>query len=813
MRNIILLLVACAISISLFGQKMEFIPHTAEPHFCPLLEGISSHYVPPRSKMPYTKSKTTFEATYIGDMPVEAQVAFDHTLNLLRGFLSTSVPIRVLVSWEQRDADNLAAASPDGYYIGGLSAPFPNRGYPTALMEKISQTNLNGDSYDINVFINSTVDWNYELNPSDIGSQADFVGTMMHEILHGVGFTAQVFYNEDNDLGFYNAFTENRHSAFADRMRLGSNPLDNLEDASLEMGNAFTSQNLFFERINLSTLKLYAPPVYDGGSSVSHLDQNTYANTPNSMMGPSAVAGKIERDPGEALEMLYDLGWDHVYFDHTPEAGSEDFNVAQAVEVGITADSDIIPGTTLLSYSLDSFATKTSVELTLNAATGMYEGALPAPEEAVTYQYFFETTNSRDVTFSNPGDAPDFYYQFIYAIDNLAPFVFHSPPKSINNKATSLLLEANVEDDLFGVDSVTVEWFIGGISQIPVLMVPKLGFDGEPLGNDFEGNLVFPNGPLDIGVVISYAIFATDKSKSKNTGKSPIRGADWMLTVEEVVPSIITYINEFESPSVDFVSTGFAIQITQGFTSSSISTTHPYPEGGANNSVNLISELNVPITISADNPLIEFDEVAIVEIGEPNTVFGDDEFWDYVIVEGKKVGTNEWLPFLDGYDSNADPQWLARYNSAPLTASSSLYRSRIINMTTTGAFNAGDEVFIRFRLFSDPSVNAWGWGLDNLEIQKLSTAVSDFVIKEDVRIYPNPVTEQLNLEIDLLNQSDDLRIEIVDYLGRVMHRETIGNSSYNIRKKISVSELPDGMYLLNIYFNNRDVLTKKFVKD
>ncbi len=83
MRNIILLLVACAISISLFGQKMEFIPHTAEPHFCPLLEGISSHYVPPRSKMPYTKSKTTFEATYIGDMPVEAQVAFDHTLNLL----------------------------------------------------------------------------------------------------------------------------------------------------------------------------------------------------------------------------------------------------------------------------------------------------------------------------------------------------------------------------------------------------------------------------------------------------------------------------------------------------------------------------------------------------------------------------------------------------------------------------------------------------------------------------------------------------------------------------------------------------------
>ncbi|MEQ8239188.1 MAG: hypothetical protein RIA69_08230, partial [Cyclobacteriaceae bacterium] len=89
-----------------------------------------------------------------------------------------------------------------------------------------------------------------------------------------------------------------------------------------------------------------------------------------------------------------------------------------------------------------------------------------------------------------------------------------------------------------------------------------------------------------------------------------------------------------------------------------LATEHPYLEADALNlgEVNLIASLNVPIIVSQENPFIKFDEIVLVETGEPGTQFGDQAFWDYVIVEGTKDGSN-WIPLIPGYDSNANDDW------------------------------------------------------------------------------------------------------------------------------------------------------------
>ena len=45
----------------------------------------------------------------------------------------------------------------------------------------------------------------------------------------------------------------------------------------------------------------------------------------------------------------------------------------------------------------------------------------------------------------------------------------------------------------------------------------------------------------------------------------------------------------------------------------------------------------------ADNATLSFDEIALVEPGDPGSVFGDPAFWDYVVVEGSRDGVT-WLP-------------------------------------------------------------------------------------------------------------------------------------------------------------------------
>jgi hypothetical protein len=222
----------------------------------------------------------------------------------------------------------------------------------------------------------------------------------------------------------------------------------------------------------------------------------------------------------------------------------------------------------------------------------------------------------------------------------------------------------------------------------------------------------------------------------------------------------VTYMNDFNSPSNDFVGMGFLIIGQTGFSDDAIHTSHPY-----NNNQNITYTLTIPIIVSGNNATLEYEDVALIEPGEPGTVFGDDQFWDYVIVEGTRDGI-KWFPLADGYDARFDPVWQNAYNSST-PGDSTMYRSHQIDLQNT--FSAGESILIRFRLFADAFVTGWGWAIDNLRIQENATGILEAdQLPDSYHLYPNfPNPFNPNTAIKYqIPRGDHVILEIYDLLGR-----------------------------------------------
>jgi hypothetical protein len=267
----------------------------------------------------------------------------------------------------------------------------------------------------------------------------------------------------------------------------------------------------------------------------------------------------------------------------------------------------------------------------------------------------------------------------------------------------------------------------------------------------------------------------------------------------DVVPyqaAQLYYYNDFNTATSDFIGSGFSIQNISGFDDEAIHTPHPY-----SNNQNSTYMLTVPIIVAPLEAFIKFDNVAIIETGDPGTVFGDDNFWDYVIVECTKDGLN-WLPLADGYDARLHNNWLNAYNGSQ-SGNQSMYQNTTYNLLDT--FEAGDEILIRFRLFADAFVTGWGWAIDNLQIQPIINDVNDFVFPTSFSLeqnYPNPFNPSTTIKYSLPN-SGHVSIKIFDTIGRevtTLINEVKNAGSYTINfDASSVSQgISSGVYFYRI---------------
>jgi len=255
----------------------------------------------------------------------------------------------------------------------------------------------------------------------------------------------------------------------------------------------------------------------------------------------------------------------------------------------------------------------------------------------------------------------------------------------------------------------------------------------------------------------------------------------------------------------DFITSGFSISQYDNFESKALHSTHFYPSAMVEpGSIELTAELKYPILLRDEGAYMSFDEVVLVEPSEIHTVFGQHGFWDYVIVEGS-LDRESWYAFeKNGYDSAEDELWLKRYysnivsenkSSSRALGDESLYVHKVINLLANKYLRRGDIVYVRFRLFSDPFTNAWGWAIDNLNIQDPSLVVSLDESMNDIIFYPNPFENELHISRKFSFYT------ISNLFGDVVGKGRVDGDMLNFN-------IPKGIYIIELKGETMNIIRK-----
>ncbi len=818
------------ITIALSAQsKMERMPVDQNnlPIVCKGHGENHGHFILPKAAAT-SRSKNfnpvTFQAVFDEDTPIPAIAAFDFATQILSQSLSSTIPVNVLLIWStDLPMGSLASAGPSEFVIN-----FPNSvegtWFPISLAEKIAGEAINNESNpDIVVNVNGLVNWYYDFeNPTAISNtQFDFVSIILHELIHGLGFVGFATVTQDGEgMG---RIKNNGRPAIYDiyiNNSVDGNLCQNVSDPSLELRTAMIGNDLTLLTPQFQGAAdvpiIFAPTPYQGGSSIHHLDQRTYQNTPNSLMTPAASRGQIEHDPGLALDILNDLGWSTTHVTHQQMLAIEDVTADYPIIANVNSDIGFFEQSLQLHYSFNNFTNTTTLDMVSTGNQNEFTATIPAPGVSTSVQYYFTIVDARNIRLSFPALAPDpIAYRTFYLEDTEAPELEHTPLINIDDRKTLFTLEAIASDFFTGIDSVYAEYFINGVPQPTVKLIPN--FEDDFRINLFVADIELENS-LSAGDILEYRITASDNSIARNTTILPSTGF-FTIDIIQTFDAVTFYSNEFSVATLDFDGNGFSEIIPIGFGNNAIHSEHPYSAAGQGQTFNFNYQLKVPIIIQDQNPIIEFDEIVLVEPGEPGTTFLDPEFWDFVIVEGRKADDSEWLPLIDGYDARDNTRWLNAYNSSITAAGNSsasgepsLYEPRTINMLESGNFQVGQEIFIRFRLFSDPQISGWGWAIDNLRIQDTQVSVEDFISNSNFQIFPNPVSNEIiTVNASFQQPVRDLQLKVYDSFGRLVEQRTFENEQDSIQETISAQEYLSGVYFVTLQINGRELLGKKVV--
>ncbi|MFP4227207.1 MAG: T9SS type A sorting domain-containing protein [Salinivenus sp.] len=281
--------------------------------------------------------EATIEVEYSDDFPSDAQAAFARAVDIWEAHISSPVTIRMEARWEPLGSSTLGAAGP---FLGLVDTNEDGEGdtiigFP--LLDALTGSDQQAGENDMLARFNSSrSDWHFGEEPAPAGT-IDFTSVVLHEIAHGLNYIDLFDYNDSNGEGEYGLdFDENGQlegeekssgpfgrrliedqsggAAFLTNEQVYPNP-------SQALGDALTNDQVFFdgERANRGAEqgdgpvppKVYAPSMFQSGSSIAHLAELTYPpESPNALMTPQIGTAETNRDPGPILcGQLYDMGW------------------------------------------------------------------------------------------------------------------------------------------------------------------------------------------------------------------------------------------------------------------------------------------------------------------------------------------------------------------------------------------------------------------------------------------------------------------------------------------------------------------------
>jgi hypothetical protein len=789
-KNLLLVLSFFALSFAAPSQQMMSIS-PKKPIVCYLEpKDKRTSFGPPQA---FLKAKNNpsartnaavFIVEYIG-FDAQAKAAFQQAVDIWSSLIQSPVKIRIKAYWHPLKTGVLGQA-----IWGSVLANFPNAQklntfYPVALAEKIAGKDLNHpDSTDIRAEFSSVAAWYYGTTGTPPAQTTDLVSVVLHEIGHGLGFTDS--YDVTNgqgavglqgsaipmvyDLSIENTTNQNLFQSYA--------------TPSAALNTQLTSNNIFYNSPlaaaqNGQRPRVYAPATWSGGSSIAHLNEATYTSgNSNSLMTPFIGFTEVMHDPGPiVLNMFSDMGWLNTRINHAP-TNTESLGTPYMVIAKVASDNGYDPSNVKLFYTKQSGGTETPLAGTPTGNADEFSFSIPASASSDSIFYYISATDNISRVFTNPGkfvksQNPEKQGRFAVGLgpDTKAPVITHTPKAFILASSTSLKLDATVADNI-GIQEVLVDYWINNNLQPSVAMAQDgtiSNFTSSLIptySSNYTATINFTAGLITDGDKITYRIRSKDSSIAQNIGFSPSPTTSHSINVVGLAATQDLYQNNFD----DLVSTDFfgdpqfSIVKPSNFTNGAIHSIHPYVEGKTSpaDSLVYIYELRIPIRVKAQDATIRFDEIVLVEPGEPNSIFGTAAFFDYVVVEGSKDGGQHWTPVTNGYDSRDNTDWLARYNTSIVNDISNgvgdpaLYRPRTMNLLNK--FKAGDEVVIRFRLFSDHGAAGWGWAIDNLKIQIDETPP---VVLHDHKDFTIGVTSPIILSVNATDPSglSELTIE------------------------------------------------------
>lgn len=266
--------------------------------------------------------------------------AMNYTGRIWGRFLNSIVPIKVNIYYTNLGpASNLAITIPNGRR-DFTNAPLDSVWYPSSLANSLDQVELNPGESDMDIYVNSSVNWYLDTLANPSAGQFDLVTVMLHEIGHGLAFLSLAKLDGSNFGSFglvssadilplSSSFPfpdlQGHPSTFAMFMENSNN--QSLVDTtlfannSLDLGGEFTSNAVYFDgpiansQNGGSPVRLYAPTTYASGSSMQHLNESTFpASNPNSLMTPFINAQEVHHHPGDlTIAMMEDMGWNVNY--------------------------------------------------------------------------------------------------------------------------------------------------------------------------------------------------------------------------------------------------------------------------------------------------------------------------------------------------------------------------------------------------------------------------------------------------------------------------------------------------------------------
>jgi hypothetical protein len=801
-----------------FLQGQKVIRNSAITGVCYAGTKVNRIYIPPPDdffRKSGSKKGGSIEVFYVG-FSAQARAATEYAVSILEKLLPSDAKVTIAASWERiTTAGVLGSTSITGYVSGwSIDALNPLAIYPVSIAEKIAGESLNDDQGgDMRLTLNSAIDWYFGTDGNTPSQKYDLVTVILHELIHGLGFFDSMdtdattgFYGVSSFPIIYDTFIET-----FDKSRLTDTTKFKNNSAALK--KELTGGRLFFNSPILSDLtlggraRLYAPSTWDAGSSVSHLDEDQTVK-PNTLMTPFIDKGEAIHDPGkQTFAMLGDLGWINTRIIHKAITDTEKNISDLELSVSVKSDTSFNRSKVGVVYSYDGFKTSFTRYLTSPASDNNFSTNVTIPSYNTDLQYYFVVEDYFRRIYKSPSLSDRFRYQVYIGTDTVKPVISHTPVDYLLKTVDSLSFEAVATDNI-AIDTVYLEYKVNtGQSKF-------VGFKALP-SNVYRTIFSARNENLKGGDSIQYRIIAVDSSSAMNMAVYPGIGYK-VIAVEDIKSPVQGYATNFTAAAGDFFNVGFRFDMPKDFSNIALHSPHPYESPEDNDkSINYTALLRYPLKFGESGLMIRYKEIVLVEPGENGSVFGSEDFYDYVVLEASKDFGKKWIPLEDGYDSRIVPLWESLYNNSidgnnsTFKPIESMYKDHSLYIAPSSKFAAGDTLLLRFRLYSDPFANGWGWVIDDLKINPLIDAVDDQYYKP-VTIYPNPGTGliRINTSGSLSQSGKPLKYKVFNISGIPVADGLLEGDNESI---IDISGSPLGLYIIVLY-TDQGISTSKYSK-